>query len=82
MEEMIELARDSPKVKEILQKKLVLLSTADLITKADMLPSVLIELEGRRYAMDVGGRVMDKMEEEIECHESTIKALYKKDRKS
>src|SRR5438093_3639157 len=78
MEELIEIAKTSPEVKEILQHKLVLINKADLSTRADLVPSLVVENEAQKYALEMGGRVMDKMELEIECQESTISELTKK----
>src|SRR5205085_10443919 len=78
MDELIEMARSAPAVKEILQNKLALIHKADLSTKADLVPTLVIENEAQKFALEMGGRVMDKMDLEIECQESTINELTKK----
>src|SRR5438093_13192678 len=78
MDDILEMVQNSPELKELLKHKLALIQKADLSTKADLVPSLVIDLEKRNFDLEMGGRVMDKMELEIECKESTISELTKK----
>jgi hypothetical protein len=77
MEDFYDAARESKEVQNILENKVKIICQTDLSTKADMVLNLISEVETRRYAMEIGGAMMETMQNEIDCKDTTIDELTK-----